>query len=568
MAYKRCPSLLGALLWIACGVLFLLHNFGVGPDIWSLAARYWPVLLILLGLGKICDYFLKKEAVSIRAGEIVGVILLVLIGTAVTKASRGHMGRLIREMPIQLGNASVRPGQWLGSSYTYSDEVTYPLESVIPIKVENAYGSVSIMPGSDREIRATLRKIVYAGETRAKAIASEIRLEGKPESEEDASTPPKAEAEPGKMSGARYFVLRTNRDALSSRDYHYKTDLEIRVPKDSRVEVISSYGSVRVAEIDGPLKVSARYSECRLANLGGSVDVSGRGRMYVDKVNGDVTLRNEYSPSEIMDVNGKVTATCTEGNLKVAKIAKAVVISARGTQVDVDDLQDSLTVRASHRDVDISSVASGVSINSRYAKLNLTDIKGNIVIDSSSDVISAENIKGGLTLKARSTGIRASGIQGPLDIRTSLKNVVVNDFSDICRIRNEWANVSVSSNAVAKDLSIINSNGDVDLYLPEQASFRIDATARSGKVESDYPGLVPTREANTASLKTRVREGGPVITLETDHSDIRVFRSRGERRSFNTARSRSKRPYWTMGPVQILPQNFMIRRAETGRSRP
>ena len=44
--------MLGALLWLGLGVLFLLRNFGIGPDLWSLAGRYWPILLILLGLGE------------------------------------------------------------------------------------------------------------------------------------------------------------------------------------------------------------------------------------------------------------------------------------------------------------------------------------------------------------------------------------------------------------------------------------------------------------------------------------------------------------------------------------
>ncbi len=62
---RRRPSLLGGLLWTGLGALFLLRNFGIGPDIWSLAARYWPILLILLGLGKVIDYYRQKEGVSV-----------------------------------------------------------------------------------------------------------------------------------------------------------------------------------------------------------------------------------------------------------------------------------------------------------------------------------------------------------------------------------------------------------------------------------------------------------------------------------------------------------------------
>src|SRR5512144_391070 len=97
------PSLLGGLLWTGLGVLFLLRNFSIGPDLWQMAARYWPILLILLGLGKIIDYFRQKEGVSIRFGEVMGILILLAIGTAFTKVSNTNFGRVIRELPIEIG---------------------------------------------------------------------------------------------------------------------------------------------------------------------------------------------------------------------------------------------------------------------------------------------------------------------------------------------------------------------------------------------------------------------------------------------------------------------------------
>jgi hypothetical protein len=90
------PSLLGGLLWTGLGIIFLLRNFGIGPDVWSLAARYWPILLILLGLGKVIDYYRQKEGVSLRVGEIIGILFLVMVGTLITKATQSHVGRIFR----------------------------------------------------------------------------------------------------------------------------------------------------------------------------------------------------------------------------------------------------------------------------------------------------------------------------------------------------------------------------------------------------------------------------------------------------------------------------------------
>ncbi len=549
MAYKRRPSLLGGLLWATVGLLFLLRNFGIGPDVWSVIGRFWPVLLILLGLGKIIEYFMKRDSVAIRVGEIIGILILLLIGTAVSRVSESrNFARLLQEIPVEVGGTPMRPGQWFGDSHTYSEEVAYPLESSLPIRVENAYGQVTITPGSDREIRVRLRKVVYADEARAKSFAAEIHLTGATENRGSSSAEVKPEAEPGKKSGSAVFVLRTNRDSLSSRDTMFNTDMELLVPRDAQVQVVNSYGEVRATGLNGKLDLStthrslevrdcsgqfnimSRYAECRLTNLKGDVTVDGRGKIYLEDIRGNVTVTNEYSPLDIANIDGILNVSVTEGNLKVEKVTKPVVIDAKGAKVEVSGLQDTLRIKSSHRDIEISDVAAAVTIESRYSTLNLKNVKGSVSINSNSDSIEADDIGGSFVMKARGSGIRAAGVRGPLDIQTTLKDVVVNDFGDQCTVRNEYAGISVSSQKLGKgDLNIKNHNGDVELYLPEGASFSIDAIARNGSVESDYAGLAPTTSANVGSLKARVKTGNPKITLETDSSDIHVYRTREDK---------------------------------------
>ena len=380
MSHWRRPSLLGALIWIGLGVLFLLRNFGIGPDFWSLAGHYWPVLLILLGLGKVLEYLFHKDSISVSFGELFGIILLILIGSGVSRISQSHVGQVFRNLPTQFGGMSVRPGQYLGENHTYTDdERTFSLQNSLPILVENSLGSVSIIPGNDGEIRVRLKKVIYANEWRAKEIAPQIRLEAKEESRDPSATP-KAEAEPGKKTDVEYFVIRTNRDSLSSQDISFNTNLEVTIPKNSRLQVRNSIGEIRVSEINGNLdlstthrdtevrdctgqfKISTGYAECRLTNLVGNVnlDSRGKGKVYINGIRGDVTVTDEYSPVEIIDVEGKVQVSNNEGKIHIEDVAKPVIIDSRGTEVYVENLQDSLKISASHGHVDISDVASNV----------------------------------------------------------------------------------------------------------------------------------------------------------------------------------------------------------------
>lgn len=75
MEYRRRPSLIGPLILITIGILFLLANLGMLPfTFWEIAARFWPLILILIGLEII---FGRRSMIG---ALIVVVLWLALIG--------------------------------------------------------------------------------------------------------------------------------------------------------------------------------------------------------------------------------------------------------------------------------------------------------------------------------------------------------------------------------------------------------------------------------------------------------------------------------------------------------
>jgi hypothetical protein len=58
--YRR-SSLGFALLLIAIGALWLFANMHPGFDPWELLFRYWPVILIAIGVGKLIDFFIDAH---------------------------------------------------------------------------------------------------------------------------------------------------------------------------------------------------------------------------------------------------------------------------------------------------------------------------------------------------------------------------------------------------------------------------------------------------------------------------------------------------------------------------
>jgi hypothetical protein len=78
----RHGSVGGALFLIALGVLFLVWNLHPNVDIWPILFRYWPLILIFIGLGKILDSIIARsnpEYTGERYFSGVSVAILVLI---------------------------------------------------------------------------------------------------------------------------------------------------------------------------------------------------------------------------------------------------------------------------------------------------------------------------------------------------------------------------------------------------------------------------------------------------------------------------------------------------------
>ncbi|HTY61086.1 MAG TPA: DUF5668 domain-containing protein [Acidobacteriota bacterium] len=55
--YSRSGALTAGLILIALGAIFLAENFYAPFSAWHLIVRYWPVILIIIGVKRLFCYF-------------------------------------------------------------------------------------------------------------------------------------------------------------------------------------------------------------------------------------------------------------------------------------------------------------------------------------------------------------------------------------------------------------------------------------------------------------------------------------------------------------------------------
>ncbi|HEV3037716.1 MAG TPA: toast rack family protein [Candidatus Angelobacter sp.] len=150
MSEYRRGSMVGAILLIGLGVLFLIGNLRPGLDAWWILARYWPLLLIFIGLGKLWDYYQRRsnpDAANRRwlgGGEVAIILLVALFGIAFT-AGRGHVG-------------------WSSGQHLHDVEsIELPGAESAKIQVDMPAGHLDLSGGAAKAVEATFDYYQHEG---------------------------------------------------------------------------------------------------------------------------------------------------------------------------------------------------------------------------------------------------------------------------------------------------------------------------------------------------------------------------------------------------------------------
>ena len=164
-------SLIAGLFWTSLGAILLLDVLDV-LDTFRFVGTYWPLLLIIYGLGKIVDYYRLTQAAHIRLGEIFGVVFIAVFGWSFGKIADAHI-HLIRDVPIF---ADLDLEGWpltisLDSeteTFTFETSKSIDLSGVEQVEIRNLYGDVRLLPSNDGSPSVQLKKEVR-GDTESAA---------------------------------------------------------------------------------------------------------------------------------------------------------------------------------------------------------------------------------------------------------------------------------------------------------------------------------------------------------------------------------------------------------------
>lgn len=128
---------------------------------------------------------------------------------------------------------------------------------------------------------------------------------------------------------------------------------------------------------------------------------------------------------------------------------------------------------------------------------------------------------------------------GLVSINTHNKDIFVEQFRGRVQIVNRGASVELrTSRLPLNDIEVENHAGPIELTIPAQSEFQIEATARRGHVDSEFTELEVQRETESSWIRGKTGAARASIKLHTSYGTIRLKKLG----SATTQAKRARRP--------------------------
>jgi len=411
------PSIAGPIVLLAIGIIALLITAGKlsGPVFWDWFVRWWPMLLIGLGVISLLEWFLDRDQPYRRTRGTFGLVLLISIFVGIAYSitySKGHLKGWTNEMGID------GPGDWpsiMGDEHEHDADSSVSVPANASVTVQNPRGDVTITGSADNQLHVHAHQIVNTNSDSDAAgifpaLDPKITVNG-------SSVLVKVES----RNNGRVLLTIEQPEGGSTDVTAGRGDVSIEGLKGSS-NITSGHGDVKLSSIGGSTHVHMSKGDFSAHEMGGAVSLDGHfGDVTVSEVTGSLALEGDFfGDTHLEQIGSNVHFHSSRTDLDIARLAGELTM-------DSDDLHigqavGPLRVVTRSKNIDCSQVSGDVHIENENGEVTVNAVAplGNIQINNSSDPVT-------LTLPPTAGfSINATTNGGDLDTDFTL-NVTGND---------------------------------------------------------------------------------------------------------------------------------------------
>jgi len=444
-------SIAGPVVLILMGVLFLLGTMGIMDihHLGSLFARFWPALLILWGVLKLIEYEQAKRYGQPARGIGVGgvFLMLFLIGAGLIATQASHVDWKNLGDHIQIGDDEGLDEIFGGSTFNYNGELSNDLPGAGgSLHINDDHGAVTVNVSDDKKVKISWRKKVRA------------------ENQRDADG---YNAKTNPTIGSEGKVLTLNANTQGAGEKSVTTDMDIYVPRNTDLVIVSRRGGVTINGMNGAVEVS---------NHNGEVSLNDH--------TGNAVLNLDHSAARAQHVKGDIT------------------IQGRANEVDLEDVDGAVHLNGEfYESTRLVRISKTVSFHSSRTDMEFSRLDGRLDLDSGD--------------------LRADSLTGPMHLTTRSKDISLEGLSGDLRLEDSNGTVEVGLRKPG-NIQIDNRKGDVQVSIPPNTPIKIEARTREGEIQSEFAEIKVESHDKQSSASGSIGSNGPRLAMNCDHGDIEI----------------------------------------------
>ena len=309
--------------------------------------------------------------------------------------------------------------------------------------------------------------------------------------------------------------------SAATEKYEEKFQKTVPLAKDGKVILCNVAGDIEVKTWDkAEVKIDA-LKISKATSLEKAKENAAKVKIVVTEEGNILRIETKYPKTRIRSLNVSVkywlfipsmvsaNVDSVSGDLTLEKIGGAVKAETVSGDVSLKDITGTLKAKSVSGDVEVFKADKGANCNSVSGDIEIYDVIGDVDASTVSGDVTVERIKG---------SIEAETVSGEIELL---------DVTDAKVIK--AGTVSGSVKYVGKIYAdgryhLKSHSGCIDMIIPSDSSFDLEAKTFSGDIETDFD-ITVSGKISRKKLSGSVNGGGAEIVIKTFSGDVYLKKS-------------------------------------------
>jgi len=374
-----------------------------------------------------------------------------------------------------ISGCDIHIGDWSRAKYERTVQQQAPLAPGSTVVAKTSFGSVTITGAdvTDCNVVAQIR-VQAPTEEEAREIAEQVKI--KLESVGQTLTV-KAEKPPKKR-----------RRSIS-------ISYDITVPKQTNVECGSSYGAIKLSNIDGNVKGK-----------------TSSGSISAENIQGSAQLDTSYGPVTCKNITGdNIQLKSSSGSIRAENVVGSVNLNTSYGSITCDDISGGdIKLKTSSGNIKLSKAScTDYDVHTSYGSINAGELTGSsLKLHSGSGSINVTEASAETADISTSYG------------RINCRQITTTDLT----AKSGSGNIDIicsDSTPAEITANVTTSYGSIDFTTPPEFTGRVELATSYGSIRTDLP-ITITGEISKKKLTGTIGQGNGKLYLKTSSGSIRI----------------------------------------------